>query len=45
VGELKLEAKKWSAPRDERTRKQAYFAMLNVRGSRNDDGSPRRGAW
>ena len=44
VGELKLEAKKWSAPRDERTRKQAYFAMLNVRGSRHDDGSPRRGA-
>lgn len=42
VRELRSEAKKWSQPRDERTRKEAYFAMLNVRGSRFDDGSPRR---
>ena len=42
VRELQSEAKKWSQPRDERTRKEAYFAMLNVRGSRFDDGSPRR---
>jgi hypothetical protein len=42
VRELRSQAKFWAERRNERTRKDAYFTMLNVRGSRSDDGSPRR---